>query len=207
MTWSWSGKVAGAHGIGGLLRILSYTHPAENLLRYVPWSFLRDGAWRVKSRASPERARRHDKGFLCRVDGVHDREAASALRGVLIGVPETALPEPDSDEYYWRDLIGLDVVSVDGDRFGRVENLHGHRRQRRAGCQRRRPARVWIPFIESVIEHVDLRGSVIVVDWERAGFDPSCGTAVVSIFPDMFRALTVDGVVAARSRTARCRCR
>ena len=159
------GKVAGAHGIGGLLRILSYTHPAENLLRYVPWSFLRDGAWREVA-ASPERARRHDKGFLCRVDGVHDREAASALRGVLIGVPETALPEPDSDEYYWRDLIGLDVVSVDGDRLGRVENLMATGAND-ALVVSDGAGESLIPFIESVIEHVDLRGSVIVVDWEE----------------------------------------
>ena len=159
------GKVAGPHGIGGLLRIVSYTHPAENLFSYVPWSFLRDGTWRAVS-AGPEEARRHDSGFLCRLDGVHDREAAAALRGVLIGVPETALPEPDTDEYYWRDLIGLDVVSVDGDRFGQVENLMATGAND-ALVVSDGATESLIPFIGSVIRDVDLHGSVIVVDWEE----------------------------------------
>lgn len=159
------GRIAGPHGVGGLLRIVSYTHPAENLLRYAPWSFLREGAWREVA-ACPAEASRHDKGFLCRLDGIHDREAAAALRGVLIGVPETALPEPETDEYYWRDLIGLDVVSVDGDRLGQVENLMATGAND-ALVVSDGASESLIPFIESVVKHVDLRGSVIVVDWEE----------------------------------------
>ena len=159
------GRIAGPHGVSGQLRIVSYTHPAENLLRYAPWSFLRDGAWREVA-ACPEEAQRHDNGFLCRLDGIHDREAAAALRGVLIGVPETALPEPETDEYYWRDLIGLDVVSVDGDRLGQVENLMATGAND-ALVVSDGTGESLIPFIESVVKHVDLRGSVIVVDWEE----------------------------------------
>ena len=159
------GRVVGPHGVDGLLRIVSYTHPAENLLSYVPWSFHRDGAWRAVA-ACPGEARRHDNGFLCRLDGVHDREAAAALRGVLIGVPETALPEPETDEYYWRDLIGLDVVSVAGDRLGQVENLMATGAND-ALVVSDGASESLIPFIEPVIKRVDLRGSVIVVDWQE----------------------------------------
>ncbi len=159
------GKVVGPHGIDGLLRVVSFTHPAENLLRYVPWSFLRDGAW-VEAAACPEGARRRAKGFLCRVDGVADRDAAASLRGVLIGVPENALPEPETDEYYWRDLIGLDVVAVDGDRLGRVDNLMATGANDALVVSDGVSERL-IPFIESVVKDVDLPGSVIVVDWEE----------------------------------------
>ena len=159
------GKIAGPHGIGGLLRVVSFTHPADNLLRYGPWSLLRDGAWREVA-FRPDAVRRHDRGFLCRVDGVADREAAAALRGVLIGVPESSLPEPETDEYYWRDLIGLDVTTVAGERFGRVENLMATGANdalvvKDGACER------LIPFIASVIKDVDLGRSVIVVDWEE----------------------------------------
>ena len=180
------GRVAGAHGIGGLLRVVSFTDPAENLLSYVPWCFLRDGgccgsrsrrvlsyvpwcflrdgAWR-EVEICPDGARRHDRGFLCRVDGVANREAAAALRGVLVGVPESTLPEPGTDEYYWRDLIGLDVVTVAGDPFGRVENLMATGANDALVVSDGASERL-IPFIGSVIKDVDLHRSVIVVDWE-----------------------------------------
>ena len=158
------GRVAGPHGIGGLLRVVSFTDPAENLLSYVPWCFLRDGAWR-EVEVRPDGARRHDRGFLCRVDGVTNREAAAALRGVLVGIPESTLPEPGTDEYYWRDLIGLDVVTVAGDRFGRVENLMATGANDALVVSDGSSERL-IPFIGSVIKDVDLHRSVIVVDWE-----------------------------------------
>jgi len=158
------GRVAGPHGVGGLLRILSFTRPVENLLNYAPWSFHRDGAWREVA-VCPDSARRHDNSFLCRVDGVDDREAAAALRGVLIGVPETALPESGPDEFYWRDLIGLDVVTPAGDRFGRVENLMATGANDALIVNDGENERL-IPFIATVVTNVDLDRSVIVVDWE-----------------------------------------
>ena len=158
------GRVAGPHGIGGLLRIVSFTRPAENLLRYSPWSLLQDGTWR-EAALCPEAPRRHDNGFLCRVDGVADREAAAALRGVLIGVPESALPESGPDEYYWRDLIGLEVITVAGDPLGRIENLMATGANDALVVSDGVSEKL-IPFIASVIKDVDLDRSVIVVDWE-----------------------------------------
>ena len=158
------GRVAGAHGIGGLLRIISFTRPAENLLSYSPWSLLQDGTWREVALCL-EAPRRHDSGFLCRVGGVADREGAAALRGVLIGVPESALPESGPDEYYWRDLIGLEVFTVAGDLLGRIENLMATGANDALVVSDGASEKL-IPFIGPVIKNVDLDRSVIVVDWE-----------------------------------------
>lgn len=158
------GRVAGAHGIDGLLRIVSFTRPAENLLSYSPWSLLQDGTWREVA-LCPGSPRRHDSGFLCRLDGVADREAAAALRGVLIGVPESALPESGPDEYYWRDLIGLKVITVAGDPLGRIENLMATGANDALVVSDGTSEKL-IPFIASVIKDVQLDSSVIVVDWE-----------------------------------------
>ena len=158
------GRVAGSHGIGGLLRVVSFTRPAENVLSYSPWSLLQDGTWRQVV-LGPETPRRHDKGFLCRLRGVADREAAAALRGVLIGVPESALPESAPDEFYWRDLIGLDVITVAGDPLGRIENLMATGANDALVVNDGASEKL-IPFIASVIRDVDLGRSVIVVDWE-----------------------------------------
>ena len=158
------GRVAGAHGVGGLLRVVSFTRPAENLLSYSPWSLLRGGTWREVALCA-EAPRRHDNGFLCHVDGVADREAAVALRGALIGVPESALPESGPDEYYWRDLIGLDVTTVAGHPLGRVENLMATGANDALVVSDGASEKL-IPFIASVIKDVDLDRSVIVVDWE-----------------------------------------
>ena len=158
------GRVAGPHGVGGVLRVVSFTRPPENLLSYAPWCFLQDGAWREVA-VCPDGTRRHDNSFHCRVNGIDDREAAAALRGLLIGVPESALPEAGPDEYYWRDLIGLDVVTLAGDRYGRVENLMATGANDALIVSDGTNQKL-IPFIASVIRDVDLGRSVIVVDWE-----------------------------------------
>ena len=124
-----------------------------------------DGTWREVA-LCPEAPRRHDSGFLCRLDGVADREAAVALRGVLIGVPESSLPESGPDEYYWRDLIGLDVFTVAGDRLGRIENLMATGANDALVVSDGASEKL-IPFIAPVIKDVDLDRSVIVVDWEE----------------------------------------
>lgn len=104
--WVAVGRISSAHGIKGWLKIQSYTEPAENILGFGQWRI--DGPAGFRS-VVLDKGRRQGKGFVVHIEGVDDRDAAEALRGVEIEVPESAFPVLDSDEYYWRDLQGLEA--------------------------------------------------------------------------------------------------
>ena len=110
------GRVAGAFGVKGEVRITSFTADPAALLTYK--TLLRqDGSAGLTLMAG-----RVQKGaVIARAKEVATREEAEALRGLKLHVPREALPAPDEDEFYVADLIGLDVVSTDEEALGRVK--------------------------------------------------------------------------------------
>lgn len=160
------GRVEGPYGVRGWLRVRSYTDPVENLLAYRPWHLRGDGGgdgrWReVRLRE----IRPHGEGYRCSIEGVADRDAAARWRGALVGVPETALPTPEEDEYYWRDLIGLAVRTPGGDDLGRVETLIATGANDALVVRDEDRERL-IPFIAQVALEVDIDRGQMVVDWD-----------------------------------------
>nr|WP_217352937.1 ribosome maturation factor RimM [Sphingomonas sp. ID1715] len=105
--------ITGAHGIKGEVRLKLFTDDAEGLKRYQSF----DAGGRVLTLRS---VRASGAGAIARFAEVGDRSAAEALRGVALTVPREALPPLDEDEYYHADLIGLPVVTPDGDSVGTV---------------------------------------------------------------------------------------
>lgn len=114
------GTVGRAHGVRGWVRVRSDMDPPEDLIRYDTWLVERGGAWRpVKVRS----ARPHGTALVAHFDGVDDRDAATALAGTGLGLPRDALPALEDGQYYWADLIGLDVVDESGRSLGTVREL------------------------------------------------------------------------------------
>jgi 16S rRNA processing protein RimM len=107
---------------------------------------------------------RYPKGFPCVVfEGYEDATAANALRGTLIEIEDAELPALDAGEYYVHDLVGLEVVTTDGERLGRLAEVL------RTGANdvyivRRKGERdLLLPAIGDVIAEVDLEGGRMVV--------------------------------------------
>lgn len=115
-----AGRILGAFGIKGWVKVFSDTNPRENLLDYTPWYLWRNGQWQAVEVAEMQM---HSKGIVVRLKGVDDRNIAEALAGIDIGIEKTSLPPLPEDEFYWRDLIGLQVVNVEGVLFGVVDHL------------------------------------------------------------------------------------
>lgn len=115
------GKVSGLLGVAGWVKIHSYTRPRWNAAAY--------SGWRVTLREEPpesavlESSRRRGDGVIAKFRGIDDRTAAAVLVGREITVEETSLAPLPPGEYYWFQLIGLEVVSTVGERLGRVERL------------------------------------------------------------------------------------
>ena len=144
------------------MRVRSYTEPAENLLAYRPWQLNREGQWQ----AVEAEARVHHGGFIGRLAEVADRDVAALFVGAEIGVERSVLPAPDADEYYWRDLTGLQVRNLDGDALGCVTRLlptpaHDVLVVEDAGRER------LIPFVRKAVAEVDIAAGCVVVDWPR----------------------------------------
>ncbi len=109
----------------------------------------------------------HGDGFVARLSGIDDRNAAVEIRGSLVGVPASSFPPPDPGEYYWRDLIGLRVVNSDGTLFGTVERLieTGAHDVLVVKGERER----LIPFVERFVTGVVREDGLLRVDWEDIG--------------------------------------
>jgi 16S rRNA processing protein RimM len=109
------GVVTGAHGVRGAVRIKSFTDTPEDVARYGP---VEDEAGRRRFELQLCGAA---KGVvIARIAGVEDRSQAERLRGLRLYLPRAALPQPQLEEYYHADLIGLEAVLRDGTPVGRV---------------------------------------------------------------------------------------
>ncbi len=155
------GRVAGAYGVRGWLRVYSYTEPRAAILDYGPWHLGRGGDWRPVARRG---GRVHGRGLIAAIEGCTDRDAAQALVGLDIGVPLDRLPPLPEGEYYTHQLVGLEVVNRGGQCLGVVDRLlptGAHDVLVVAGERER-----LIPFAAPVLEAVDLAAGRIRVDWE-----------------------------------------
>ncbi len=156
------GRISGLYGVKGWVRLFSHTEPREAILDYERWLIGRDEDWREFWLAE---GRRHGKAVVARLEGFEDRDQASDLIGAEIAVRRQQLPDAEKDEYYWADLVGLDVVTTDGRSLGQVDHLL------ETGANDvlvvRGKVEYLVPFImDQVITEVDLDGGVIRVDWD-----------------------------------------
>lgn len=157
------GRISGAHGIQGWVKVHSDTSPRDNIVRYSPWLLLRQGrreAWTVNA------GRLQGKSVVAKLAGCNDRNTAEGLAGAEITIPRTQLPETtEPGEFYWADLVGLEVRTVGGVDLGRVEGLFETGANDVIVVQGDREC--LIPYIwQQVVRDVDLEAGVMLVDWD-----------------------------------------
>ncbi len=114
------GRFASAHGIRGWINVQSFTDPPENLLSYKPWYMPDQHGW---SPLAIDRMQAWEKGLRVHVQGIDDREQVRCLTGHEIAVAEEVLPKLEPGDYYWKDLMGLEVWTPAGECLGRVDHL------------------------------------------------------------------------------------
>jgi 16S rRNA processing protein RimM len=113
-------------------------------------------------------ARAHGDEVVASVRDITDRDTAQALRGARIFVPRSSFPTAASDEFYWVDLIGLQVVNREAQVLGEVLGLidnGAHSVLRVAASADAGAAERLIPFVAAYIDRVDLGARRILVDW------------------------------------------
>lgn len=158
------GRVLSAFGVRGEVKLESWTEPRSAIFRYQPW-IVRDPQGRERE-LSGVRGRESGKYLIATFPDVADRDAVEALRGTEIYVPRSALPPPSEGEYYWVDLEGLRVVTVDGVDLGTVSHLFATGANDVLVARDDERERM-IPFvIPQYVVSVDFEAQRVTVDWD-----------------------------------------
>ena len=154
------GYVLGAHGIRGWVRVFSNTSPRGNILKYGPW-LIEQGD---ELRPVGFEGRVQGKHVLARLEDVADRDRAEELTGCRLYIERSQLPPLQHGDYYWSDLIGLEVRTLEDGMLGVVDTMMetGANDVMVVKGERER----LIPFVlDDIVREVDLQRRRIVVDW------------------------------------------
>jgi 16S rRNA processing protein RimM len=153
------GAIAGAHGVRGQVRIKSFTDDPAGVAAYGPVS---DESGQRRFALIVTGAAKG--GVIARIDGVLDRTAADALRGLRLYVPRTALPPPSAGEYYRADLIGLSAELSDGTRYGRVADVQDYGAGDLLEIARLDGTTELLPFTDRIVPAVDVAAGRVVIE-------------------------------------------
>ncbi len=156
------GRIAALYGVRGWVKVFSHTDPRDNILRYQPWLVNLGGDWQALEHVE---GRIHQQGIVARLDGYEDRDAASTLLGCDIAVRPEQLAVLAPGEYYWSELIGLEVLTTGGVLLGVVEKLLETGSNDVLVVQGERER--LIPYLPGqVVMKVDKEQGRIEVDWD-----------------------------------------
>lgn len=158
-----AGEISGVFGIKGLVKVFSFTDPRENILAYSPWILQNNNQTREVKIVGGQR---HGNNVVAELDGISDRDAALALMGWKILIRKQQLPETKPGEYYWADLVGLNVKTKQGVSLGKVDNLLETGANDVLVVLDGEIERL-IPFLQQqTILDIDLDAGLMIVDWD-----------------------------------------
>lgn len=183
------GRVVAPYGVFGWLKVVPDTEVFDGLFDYETWWLGRDGHWQAYE---VETAKVHNDVLLVKLNGINDRDLAFACKSMQIAVPRSLLPEPDENEYYWSDLIGVQVKNQQGIDFGVIVEVFetgandvivthvplsdagksavegSAKLVQQAKKSPKAPVHErLIPFIDDVVIEVDTVAKTMLVDWDQ----------------------------------------
>lgn len=156
------GKISGVFGVKGWVKVFSFTDPRENILTYSPWLLKKGDETKTVEVIDGQL---QGKTIVAQLAGVNDRDQAAGLMGWDVFITQDQLPAVAKDEYYWSDLVGLKVETIDGVQLGVVDGLLETGANDVIIVQGERERA--IPFIQGqTIIDIDLNAGRIIVDWD-----------------------------------------
>ncbi|THB74404.1 MAG: 16S rRNA processing protein RimM [Desulfobacteraceae bacterium] len=165
------GKVTGVHGLGGNLKVISFSDSLEPFQkgsrvalesppeqRDQTWNTDESEQWYHIQKASP-----YKKGILLVLEGVDNRNKAEALIKKEIFIKKDDLPELEEDTFYWQDLLGLEVIDRTRGSLGIIDHIFP------TGANdvlvvKRGDVETLVPVIPAVILSVDIPNNQMEID-------------------------------------------
>jgi 16S rRNA processing protein RimM len=158
------GFVGAPFGVRGWIKVRSHTDPPERLLEHRQLHIGQGKAWQSYR---IEASGRSGGALTVKLAGIEDRNQAQALRGAQVCVPRSELPQRDDRDFYRADLIGCEVVNLDGTSLGNVQHFIESPAQVLMVVRGTRE--FWIPAVPQHLRRVDLQARRVVVDWNETG--------------------------------------
>lgn len=174
------GKIVGVWGVKGWVKLHSYTRNRADIANYPRW-------WLQSKNGAPTlyevlECREQGRGIVANLRGIDDRDQAMLLNGQQIFVEQSDLPELPDGEYYWQQLIGLQVSNREGLLIGEITSIMetgAHdvlvvERSNSSGDNttnedlNKSSQEVLIPYNEQTVVEVDLAANSMLVDWDPA---------------------------------------
>ena len=167
------GRISDAWGVKGWFKVIPHSASPEALFSSRRW-FLEPSERGAKTFVATallriREVKEHSGTVVAAAHDIDDRAAAEALKGARVFVPRSSFPTAGDGEYYWVDLLGLDVVNREGVALGRVVDLMATGPEtvlvleyEEAG----KAAERMIPFVSAYVDTVDLAAKKITVDWQ-----------------------------------------
>ena len=153
------GIVSAPQGLQGAVRIRSYTAQQEDIASYGPLS---DEAGEREFTLRILRSTK--RGLVAELSGINDRTAAEGIKGLELYVSRDALPEPDEEEFYYSDLIGLDVEDEDGKVIGQVKMMDNYGAGDVMEVALSDGEVLMLPFTKDVVTVIDVAGGKVRIN-------------------------------------------
>jgi 16S rRNA processing protein RimM len=162
------GRIVAPYGVFGWLKVLPDTEQIDGLLAYKTWwvgknEGGKDNDWRE---LKVEEAKIHNDVIVVKLQGISERDGAFACKGKQVAVPRAALPKPGKNEYYWSDLIGLQVKNLQAVDFGKISDVFATGANDVIVAKTDEGQERLIPFINAAIIEVDMVAKTMLVDWD-----------------------------------------
>ncbi len=164
------GYISGAYGLRGGVRVTPHSTEADALLNVKTWWLDKPALRSVKVR----NAKFHSGDVTATLVDLSERDAAEALKGAVVRVSRADFPALSEDEYYWTDLIGMDVVNLQGDALGKVTDMMHNGAQSilritpvadPTAAEDAKASERLVPFVDQFVRTVDLQARLITLDW------------------------------------------
>jgi len=156
------GRISGVFGVKGWVKVFSYTDPKQQVLQYPVWHLQIGNAQQARQVVT---GKVHGKGLIVQLADCEDRDVAFGMVGATISISRNKLPPLPDNQYYWTDLIGLQVANLEGVVFGRIDAMMdtGANDVIIVKGDRER----LIPFVlDQVVQSIDLAKEKMIVDWD-----------------------------------------
>jgi 16S rRNA processing protein RimM len=158
-----AGQISGVFGVKGYVKVFSLTQPRENILKYSPWLLKKNGQSKEVNVLSGQR---QGSNVVAELENIIDRDAAQALMGWDILISRQSLPKAKPGEYYWTDLVGLEVETAEGIKLGVVDHLIETGANDVMVVVDGEAERL-IPFLQQhTVLSINLEAGLIQVDWD-----------------------------------------
>ena len=163
------GKIGAPYGVKGWVKINSFTQNADSIFDYAPWTLILGQS--TNQSIKVDQWRYHGKSLVAKLEGVDDRNGAELVKNAEISILTSQLPELEHD-FYWKDLIGMQVVTNKGYDMGVIKDMFEtgandvmlvKAKINDAFGQKER----LLPFLhDQVVLNVDKQAKSITVDWD-----------------------------------------